>query len=85
MGECLALQYDDFENFTYFKKGKEPEDKILMDLPSGADLGREHLIGMRVKITKAYLSNFRITKAPKNFKTRTIPLDPKVVRLYQRL
>ncbi len=85
LGECLALQYDDFENFTYFKKGKEPEDKILMDLPTSADLGREHLIGTRVKITKAYLSDFKITKAPKNFKNRTIPLDPKVVRLYQRL
>ena len=29
LGECLALQYDYFEFFSYFKKGEEPEDMIF--------------------------------------------------------
>ena len=85
IGECLALQYDDFEEFSYFTKGETPKDKFLMNFPSRSDLEREHLIGTRVKITKAYLSDFKITKSPKNFKKRTIPLDSEVVRLYQTL
>ena len=85
IGECLALQYDDFEDFSYFEKNEEPKDKFIMNFPSRSDLDREHLIGTRVKITKAYLSDFKITKSPKNFKKRTIPLDATVVRLYQIL
>lgn len=42
-------------------------------------------MGTQVKITKTYLSDFKVTKEPKNFKSRTIVLDPNVVRLYQRL
>lgn len=68
IGECLALQYDDFEDFSYFEKNEEPKDKFIMNFPSRSDLDREHLIGTRVKITKAYLSDFKITKSPKNFK-----------------
>lgn len=85
IGECLALQYDDFEEFSYFPKSETPKDKLLMNFPSRSDLEQEHLIGTRIKITKAYLSDFKITKSPKNFKKRTIPLDSEVVRLYQRL
>jgi len=58
LGECLALQYDDFEFFSNFKKGEEPEDKILLDFPSNSDLEREHLMGTRVHITKTYLNDF---------------------------
>ena len=85
LGECLALRYDDFEDFSYFRKGTKPKDKPLENFPSDSDLQREHLMGTRVKITKAYLSDFKVTKNPKNFKKRTIPLVPEVVRLYQRL
>lgn len=85
LGECLALQYDDFEFFSNYKKGSEPEDKLLMNFPAYSDLDREHLMGTRVKITKTYLSRFKITKEPKNFKEREIILDPSAVRLYQRL
>lgn len=85
LGECLALRYEDFEDFSYFKKGTKPKDKPLENFPTSSDLEQEHLIGTRVKITKAYLSDFKVTKDPKNFKKRTIPLDPEVVRLYQRL
>ena len=85
LGECLALQYDDFEDFSYFKKGTKPKGKPLENFPSNDDLQQEHLTGTRVKITKAYLSDFKVTKDPKNFKKRAIPLAPAVVRLYQRL
>lgn len=85
LGECLALQYDDFEFFSNYKKGAEPEDKPLMDFPTYSDLDREHLMGTRVKITKTYLGRYKITKEPKNFKEREIILDPNAVRLYQRL
>lgn len=85
LGECLALQYDDFEFFSHFKKGEEPEDKIILDFPSEDDMYREHLMGTQVKITKTYLSDFKVTKEPKNFKNRTIVLDPYTVRLYQIL
>ena len=79
------MQYDDFEEFSYFQKSETPKDKFLMNFPSRSDLEQEHLTGTRVKITKAYLSDFKITKSPKNFKKRTIPLDSEVVRLYQTL
>ncbi len=85
LGECLALQYDDFEFFSHFKKGEEPKDKYILDFPSASDLDREHLLGTQVKITKTYLNNFKITKEPKNSKERTIVLNPATVRLYQRL
>ncbi len=85
LGECLALQYDDFEFFSNFKKGEEPEDKILLDFPSNSDLEREHLMGTRVHITKTYLNDFKAVKEPKNLKKRAIPLDAEVVRLYQKL
>lgn len=85
LGECLALQYDDFKFFSNFKKGKEPEDKVLLDFPTDSDLEREHLIGTRVHITKTYLNDFKVIKEPKNIKKRTIPLDAEVVRLYQKL
>ena len=85
LGECLALQYDDFEFFSHFKEGEEPQDKIFLDFPSTEDMDREHLMGTQVKITKTYLSDFKVTKEPKNFKSRTIVLAPDVVRIYQRL
>lgn len=85
LGECLALQYDDFEFFSYLKKGEEPEDMIFLDFPSEEDINREHLMGTRLKITKTYLSDFKVTKEPKNFKNRTIVLEYNMVKLYQKL
>ena len=80
-----CLQYDDFEFFSNFKKGEEPEDKVLLDFSSNSDLEREHLMGTRVHITKTYLNDFKIVKEPKNLKKRAIPLDAEMVRLYQKL
>ena len=85
LGECLALQYEDFEFFSHFKKGKEPKDKPLLDFPTASDLEREHLMGTQLKVTKTYLSDLKLTKEPKNLKKRNIVLNPATVRLYQRL
>lgn len=79
------MQYDDFEFFSHFKKGKEPKDKPLLDFPTASDLEREHLMGTQLKVTKTYLSDLKLTKEPKNLKKRNIVLNPATVRLYQRL
>ena len=56
-----------------------------MFFPSEEDINREHLMGTRLKITKTYLSDFKVTKEPKNFKNRTIVLEYNMVKLYQKL
>ena len=81
IGEVLALTYGDFEEFTYYKKG---EDKSIRLVPSSKDTEAKHLKGLRVKITKAYLTDFKITKDPKNVKHRKVPLTPAVERLYYK-
>lgn len=82
IGEALALTYEDFESFDYYKKG---EDKPLRLAPSSKDTEGKHLQGMRVKITKAYVSDLNLTKDPKNFKKRSIPLSPAPERLFLQL
>ncbi|MDO4308553.1 MAG: tyrosine-type recombinase/integrase [Eubacteriales bacterium] len=82
LGECLALTYADFEEFDYYKKTDEKSIRIV---PSSDDVKGKHLRGMRVKITKAYVSDIKLTKTPKNFKKRSIPLSPAPERLYMRL
>ena len=82
IGEVLALTYEDFETFSYYKRGDEPNIRLA---PSSKDARGEHLRGMRVKVTKAYVSDIKLTKDPKNFKHRTIPLSPYPERLFMRL
>lgn len=82
IGEALALTYNDFEEFTYYKKG---EDDSIRLVPSEKDTKGAHLKGMRVKVLKAYLSDFKITKDPKNVKHHTIPLAPAPERLFARI
>ena len=72
IGEAVALTYNDFEEFSYYKKG---EDKPIRIAPSSEDAKGKHLQGMRIKINKAYVSEIKLTKSPKNFKHRTIPLS----------
>ena len=81
IGECLALTYNDFELFTYYRKD---EEKPLRLVPSSNDPQGKHLQGMRVKINKAYVSDIKLTKDPKNYKKRAIPLPPAVERLAVR-
>lgn len=81
IGEVLALTYNDFERFSYYKKG---DDRPIRLVPSSDDTQNEHLQGTRVKVTKAYVSDIKLTKDPKNFKKRTIPLPPAAERLVMR-
>ena len=43
-------------------------------IPSSERAKEDHLRGMRIRVTKAYVSDLKLTKDPKNFKKRTIPL-----------
>ncbi|MEE0914857.1 MAG: site-specific integrase [Ruminococcus sp.] len=82
IGEALALTYEDFEEFSYYKKCEPKEIRLV---PSSDDTKKKHLQGTRVKITKAYVSDIKLTKDPKNFKKRSIPVAPAPERLYMRL
>lgn len=78
IGEALALTYDDFEFFSYYRKGEQAPLRIA-PTRSTADA---HLQGMRIKVVKAYVSEMKLTKDPKNLKKRTVPIPPCVERLY---
>ena len=80
IGEALALNFADFEEFDYYKKDDPDKPKVRL-VPSDDDIGK-HLQGMRVKINKAYVSDIKLTKDPKNYKKRTIPLPGYVERLF---
>ena len=84
IGECVALTYYDFENFNYYSK-REQENLKPVIVPTSKVLNDEHLRGMRLKINKAYVSEIKLTKDPKNFKHRAIPLVADTQRLYMRI
>ncbi len=81
IGEALALTYNDFEEFSYYKKGAEP----LRIAPSSELVKNKHLQGTRVIINKSFVSRENLLKDTKNYKKRTIPLSPSTERLYMRL
>ena len=82
LGECLALTYADFETFDYYEKD---EEKPVYLVPTDKATKDKHLSGMRLRINKAFVSDIKLTKDPKNFKKRTVPLVPTVQRLFLRL
>lgn len=82
IGECLALTYNDFEEFSYYKKTDEKPIRIA---PSSESVEEKHLQGMRININKAYVSAIKLTKDPKNLKKRSIPLTPAAERLFMRI
>lgn len=82
IGEAIALTYADFEEFDYYRKGEEKPHRIA---PTSDSTKEAHLRGMRVKVVKAYVSEIKLTKSPKNFKHRTIPLSPAPERLFLRI
>ena len=82
IGEVLALTYNDFEEFSYYSRSEDDGRRLVPS--SSKDTKAKHLKGLRVKITKAYVSDFKLTKDTKNVKHRTIPLAPAVERLYYR-
>lgn len=82
IGEAIALTYNDFEEFSYYKKGTEP---LSLYVPNSQNAQGEHLRGTRIKVTKSYVSDMNLTKDPKNFKKRTVPLYTDPERLFIRL
>ena len=82
IGECLALTYDDFEEFNYYKKGEEPFIRLV---PSSKDIEGMNLRGMRVNVVKAYVSAIKLTKEPKNVKHRKIPLPYDIEYMFMKL
>ena len=83
IGEVLALTYNDFEKFSYYKKN-DPDKPIVGLVASSDDTTGKHLQGMRIRATKSYVSDIKLTKDPKNFRKRTIPLPLAVERLAMR-
>lgn len=78
VGEALALTYNDFKEFTYYRADEEAPLRLL-PTDSTKDL---HMQGMQISITKSYVSEMKITKDPKNKKNRVIPIPPSVERLF---
>lgn len=39
-------------------------------------------VDLRISVAKSYVSDIRLTKPPKNFKNRTVPLSPAPCRMY---
>lgn len=78
IGEALALTYRDFIVFDYFE---EDEDKPLRLIPTSTT-DCKHIIGMKIKVNKSYISDMKIIKDPKNKKNREIPIPPSLERLF---
>ena len=72
ISEALAVTYDDFE-----ETGRDRQ------LDCGAPQGA--VSGMRIKITKAYISGMKLEKDTKNHKSRAIPLSSAPAALYRPL
>lgn len=77
IGECLALTYADFEEYNYYSE--EDIQPLRLTESSADDM---HLQGVRLKVTKSYVSEFKLTKVPKNIKERKIPVPTTLERLY---
>lgn len=54
-------------------------------VPDGKRAKKQHSRGTRIKVTKAYVSDIKLTKDPKNFKKRTVPLSTDPERLFIKL
>lgn len=80
IGECLALTYEDIEEFDYYKKGDK--DAPFLKYPTENAINGKHLYGWRLVVNKAYVSDIKLTKSPKNFKHRKIPMESGVARLF---
>ncbi len=78
IGEALALTYNDFKEFSYYRTD---EEKPLRLVPTDSTK-EQHMVGMQISIFKSYVSDMKITKVPKNKKNRNIPIPPCVERLF---
>ncbi len=82
IGEALALTYDDFEVFDYGRRAGERNPWTARSGESAEDFYQQ---GMRIRVTKAYVTEMRLTKDPKNLKRRTVPLASAPECLYMEI
>ena len=73
IGECIALTYIDFEEFMYEHK---KDETIIISNPINVGSDKQTYQGTSIKIDKSYVSGLKLTKEPKNYKKRSIPLSP---------
>ncbi len=79
IGECIALTYVDFEGFIYY----QPKNEVPLKANSPNQNTQEKPVqGTRIKIDKSFVSGMNLTKEPKNYKKRSIPLSPAPERLF---
>ena len=83
LSEALALTWQDFEEFDYYP----PNEERPVRLAGTNATDDKHLSGVRIHITKSAgrikdKSGEKIVKEPKNRKHRTIPVPPRLERLY---
>ena len=83
VGEALALTYDDFIEFSYYKS-KEAEENAPLRLVPRDTTNEEHVRGMQIKVNKSYVSDMKIIKDPKNKKNRKIPIPPDTEYLFEK-
>lgn len=80
IGECMALTWEDFEEFTYFSGQKE---ELCGRQERGDVLCRNKQQGMRLNVSKAILQDGTPKATTKNKKDRKVPLAMEVIQLYE--
>ncbi len=83
VGEALALTYNDFVEFSYYKNKEEEENAPLRLVPRDTT-NEEHVRGMQIRVNKSYVSEMKLTKDPKNKKNRQIPIPPCTEYLFEK-
>lgn len=78
IGEVLALTYKDFKEFNYYSS----DDKKPIRIAPSDSTQNEHMEGIKISVTKSYVSDMKIIKDPKNKKHREIPIPSDLERLY---
>lgn len=79
IGECLALTWEDFEEFGHQATGGETEKGISS---TGEEAPEQSGQRMRLNISKTILQDGTLKDTTKNKKNRKIPLSPEVIKLY---
>ena len=78
IGEVLALTYKDFKEFNYYNA----DDKKPVRIVPSDSTQNKHMEGMKISVTKSYVSDMKIIKDPKNKKHREIPIPSDLERLF---
>lgn len=78
IGEVLALTYKDFKEFNYYNA----DDKKPVRIAPSDSTQNKHMEGIKISVTKSYVSDMKIIKDPKNKKHREIPIPSDLERLF---